>query len=122
MKSILIRAVLILIASARLQATEALMFYGGDYTLYILIGQAEKSNVAQVKVMVPGAKDWLFVPREQLQIKKFDDHKQVLRMRFSNPKNDPELPPSFTFSAKEDKAVLTIKGKTIKSSFNWLDQ
>jgi len=121
MKRLLLSAVLILGAGSTLRATEALMFDGGDYTLYILIGQAEKSNVAQVKVMVPGAKDWLFVPREQLQIEKFDDKAQVLVMRFTN-KNDPEAPPSFSFSAKKKKAVLTIKGKTFKSSFDWLDE
>lgn len=121
MKPLLVAITLIFAASARLQATEALMFYGGDYTLYILIGQAEKSNVAQVKVMVPGAKDWLFVPREQLKIEKFDDDDQVLIMRFKN-KNDPEAPPSFTFTAKQKKAILTINGKTFRSSFNWLDE
>ena len=121
MKSFLIAATLILLASAKLQATEALMFYGGDYTLYILIGQSDKANVAQVKVMVPGGKDWLFVPHEQLKIERFDDKAQVLVMRFIN-KNDPEAPPSFSFSAKKKKAVLTIKGKTFKSSFDWLDQ
>ena len=121
MRSILLSAVLFFVAAAKLQATEALMFYGGDYTLYILIGQADKANVAQVKVMVPGAKDWLFVPHEQLQIEKFDDKKQILIMRFTN-KNDPQAPPSFSFSAKKKKAVLTIKGKTFRSSFDWLDE
>lgn len=121
MKSFLLAVTLMFVASAKLQATEALMFYGGDYTLYILIGQAEKANVAQVKVMVPGAKDWLHVPREQLQIEKFDDKAQVLIMRFTN-KNDPEAPPSFSFSAKEKKGALTIKGKTFRSSFDWLDE
>ena len=121
MRRILLSALLILAACPTLRATEALMFYGDDYTLYILIGQADKANVAQVKVMVPGAKDWLHVPREQLKIEKFDEDKQVLVMHFTN-KNDPEAPPSFSFSAKEKKAVLTIKGKTFRSSFDWLDE
>lgn len=121
MKSLLAAAILMLVASAKLQATEALMFYGGDYTLYILIGQADKANVAQVKVMVPGAKDWLHVPREQLHIEKFDDKQQILIMRFKN-KNDPEAPPSFSFSAKKKKGVLTIDGKTFRDSFDWLDE
>jgi hypothetical protein len=121
MKRLLIATGLLFAAAAKLQATEALMFYGGDYTLYILIGQADKPSVAQVKVMVPGAKDWLHVPREQLKIEKFDEDEQVLVMRFTN-KNDPEAPPSFTFSAKKKKAVLTIKGKTFRSSFDWLDE
>ena len=97
MKLLLFAGTLLLTATARLQATEALMFYGGGYTLYILIGDAEKSVVPQVRVTVPGAKDWVHVPREQLQIEKFDEKKQVLVMRFEN-KNDPEAPPSFSFS------------------------
>jgi len=121
MRSLLLAATLFLVVSAKVQATEALMFYGGDYTLYILIGQADKANVAQVKVMVPGAKDWLHVPHEQLKIERFDDKAQVLIMRFTN-KNNPEAPPSFSFSAKKKKAVLTIKGKTFRSSFDWLDE
>ena len=121
MKRLLIAAALLFAASPKLQATEALMFYGGDYTFYILIGQADKANVAEVKVMVPGAKDWLFVPHEQLKIEKFDDKAQILIMRFTN-KNDPQAPPSFSFSAKKKKAVLTIKGKTFRSSFDWLDE
>ena len=122
MKLLLLAATLFLVASAKLQGTEALMFYGGDYTLYILIGDGDSGSVvAQVKVTIPGGKDWLFVPREQLQIEKFDEKKQVLVMRFEN-KNDPEAPPSFSFSAKKKKAVLTIKGKTFRSSFDWLDE
>ena len=121
MKSLLLAATLFFVGLAKLQATEALMFYGGDYTFYILIGMAPEPVVAQVKVMVPGAKDWLHVPDGQLKIEKFDEHKQVLVMRFTN-KNDPQAPPSFSFSAKKKKAVLTIKGKTFRSSFDWLDE
>jgi hypothetical protein len=121
MKRILLAASLMFVALARLQATEALIFDGGGYNLYILIGQTDKPNVAQVRLTVPGAKDWVHVPREQLQIEKFDMKAQVLVMRFTN-KNDPEAPPSFSFSAKKKKAVLTIKGKTFRSSFDWLDE
>ena len=44
--------------------------------------------------------------------------KQILLMRFSN-KNNPDLPASFSFSAKKSNAVLSISGKEIKSEFNW---
>jgi hypothetical protein len=121
MKLLFLAATLIFAASAKLQATEALMFYGGDYTLYILIGETDKGgSIADVRVTLPGAKDYLHVPREQLKIEKFDDKKQVLIMRFTN-KNDPQAPPSFTFSAKKKKGVLTIDGKTYRSDFDWLD-
>jgi hypothetical protein len=121
MKRILLATILMFAAFAKLHATEALMFYGGDYTLYILVGQGDKAQVAQVKITLPGRKDFIFVPHEQLKIEKFDDKKQILIMRFTN-KNDPEAPPSFTFSAKKKKAVLTIDGKTFKDSFDWLDE
>jgi hypothetical protein len=123
MRSILLSAVLFLVASAKLQATEALIFDEAGYNLYILIGDGDHgATVAQVRLTPPGAKDWMHVPREQLKIEKFDEHKQVLVMHFTNQKNDPELPPSFSFSAKKKKAILTIKGKTIRSSFDWLDE
>ena len=118
MKSLLRAASVLFVASPKLQATEALMFYGGGYTLYILIGMSPKPVVADVRVTVPGAKAYVHVPEGQLKIKKFDDDKQVLIMSFTN-KNDPEAPPSFSFSAKKDKAVLTIDGKTITDSFDW---
>ena len=122
MKSLLL-AVTLFFVSAKLQATEALIFDEGGYNLYILIGDGDRgSTVAQVRFTPPGAKDWISVPREQLKIEKFDEHKQVLVMHFTNQKKDRELPPTFSFSAKKKNAVLSIKGKTIRSSFDWLDE
>jgi hypothetical protein len=123
MKLILLAATLTFVVSAKLQATEALIFDEGGYNLYILIGDGDRgSTVAEVRFTPPGAKDWIPVPREQLKIEKFDEHKQVLVMHFTNQKKDPELPPTFSFSAKKKNAVLSIKGKTIRSSFDWLDE
>lgn len=123
MRSILLSAVLILVACSTLRATEALIFDEGGYNLYILIGDGDRgSTVAQVRFTPPGAKDWISVPREQLKIEKFDEHKQVLVMHFTNQKKDPALPPTFSFSAKKKNAVLSIKGKKITGSFDWLDQ
>ena len=121
MKLLLFAATLLFVGSAKLQATEALMFSGGDYTLYILVGDGERATVADVRVTVPGAKNYVHVPEGRLKIQKFDEKKQVLVMSFTN-KNDPEAPPSFTFSAKKKKGVLTINGKTFTSEFDWLDE
>jgi hypothetical protein len=79
-----------------------------------------KPVVAQVRFTPPGARDWVHLPREQLQIQKFDLKKGILLMRFSN-QNDPELPPPFSLSVKGNSALLSIKGKKIKSSFDWLE-
>jgi hypothetical protein len=123
MKPLLLAATLFFVVSAKLQATEALIFDGGGYNLYILIGDGDRgATVAQVRLTLPGAKDWIPIPREQLKIEKFDEQKQVLLMHFTNQKKDPELPPTFSFSAKKKNAVLSIKGKKIKSSFDWLDE
>jgi hypothetical protein len=84
MRRILLSAVLILVACSTLRATEALIFDEGGYNLYILIGDGDRgSTVAQVRLTPPGAKDWIPVPREQLKIEKFDEHKQVLVMHFT---------------------------------------
>lgn len=123
MKRILLSAVLILVACSTLPATEALIFDEGGYNLYILIGDGDRGGtVAQVRFTPPGAKEWISVPREQLKIEKFDEHKQVLVMHFTNQKKDPALPPTFSFSAKKKNAVLSINGKKITSSFDWLDE
>jgi hypothetical protein len=123
MKRIFLSAVLILVAGSTLCATEALIFDEGGYNLYILIGTGDHgSTVAQVRFTPPGAKDFMHVPREQLKIEKFDDHKQVLIMHFTNQKKDPALPPTFSFSAKKKNAVLSIQGKKIAGSFDWLDE
>ena len=120
MKSILLSAVLIFVACSNLHATEALIFDGGGYNIYILIGNTDHPVVAQVRFTAPGAKDWVHLPSEQLQIEKFDMKGRVLVMRFSN-KNDPELPSSFSLSVKKNSAVLSISGKRIKSTFDWLE-
>jgi hypothetical protein len=121
MKLILLAATLIFLASPKLRATEALIFDGGGYNIYILIGMAEHPVVAQVRFTAPGAKDWVGLPREQIQVKKFDMDERALDMRFSNQKSDPELPASFSLSVKKNKALLSIKGKKIRSSFDWLE-
>jgi hypothetical protein len=120
MKLILLAATLIFVASPKLRATEALIFDGGGYNIYILIGMAEHPVVAQVRFTAPGAKDFVQLPHEQLQIKKFDMNERALDMRFSNP-NASDLPPSFSLLVKRNKAVLSIKGRKISSSFDWLE-
>lgn len=118
MRHFLSSAALLLFASSSLHATEALLFNGGGYNMQIMVGYEEDPVVAQVLFTPPGAKDWVVLPREALQIEKFDMEKRILTMRFSN-KNSPDLPVSFSFSVKNSKAVLSISGKEIKSQFNW---
>ncbi|HVF70454.1 MAG TPA: hypothetical protein VM940_02500 [Chthoniobacterales bacterium] len=122
MRSILLSVALLFVAASNLHATEALIFDEGGYNLYILVGSLDKPVIAQVRYTPPGATEWIHVPREQLKIEKFDMGKQVLLMRFSNKEKKPDLPPSFTLSVKKKKAVLSINGKQIKSSFDWLDE
>ena len=120
MRPILLSAALIFFASSNLHATEALIFDGGGYNIYILIGIADRPVVAEVRFTPPGAKDWVHLPRELLQTEKFDMKERILVMRFSNQK-DPELPSSFSLSVKKNRAVLSIRGKRIRSSFDWLE-
>jgi len=118
MRRFLLSAALILIASSTVHATEALFFNGGGYTIQILIGYVDDPVVAQVFFTPPGAKDWIVLPREVLQVEKFDMEKRILTMHFSN-KNKPDLPGSFSLSVEGTRAVLSIDGKEIKSEFNW---
>ena len=118
MRPILLSAALILVASSNLHATEVLIFDGGGYHIYILVGSLNRPVVAEVRFAPPGATDWVGLPREQLEIKKFDLDERILVMRFSN-RNNPDLPPSFSLSVKKNRAVLSISGKQIKSQFNW---
>ena len=118
MRRIFLSAVLIFVATSNLLATEALIFDGGGYNIQILIGLTDQAVVGQLHFTSPGAKDWVVVPREQLQVEKFDMKERILVMRFSN-QNDPELPASFSLSVKKNRAVLSIKGKKIRSTFNW---
>jgi hypothetical protein len=120
MKSILLAATLIFVASAKLNATEALIFDGGGYNLYILVGFGDKPVIAEVRFTPPGAKEYISVPDELLQIEKFNMKKGILLMRFPK-QSDPALPPPFTLSVQKNNAVLFIKGKKIKSSFDWLE-
>lgn len=118
MKPFLISAALSLLVSLNLHATEALLFEGGGYNMQIMVGYEDDPVIAQVLFTPPEAKDWVVLPRESLQIQKFDMKKRILMMRFSN-KNNADLPASFSFSARNSNAVLSISGKQIKSEFNW---
>ena len=118
MRPFLFSAALILVAFSDVHATEALVFDGGGYTIEILVGHLDEPVIAQVHFTPPGAKDWVTLPRELVQIEKFDMKKEILIMHFSN-KNRSDLPGSFNLSVKNSKAVLSISGKEIKSEFNW---
>jgi len=118
MRRFLFSAVVILLASSRVHGTEALLFNGGGYNMQIMVGYEDNPVVAQVLFTPPGAKDWVVLPREALQIERFDMDKKILTMRFSNRKN-PDLPGSFSLSVENTKAVLSINGKEIKSEFDW---
>jgi hypothetical protein len=122
MKPLLLAVALIFVASAKLQATEALIFDGGGHNLYILVGSGDRGPVvAEVRYTPPGANDWMPVPRELLQIEKFDMKERILIMRFPK-QNDPELAPPFSFSVKKNRGVLSIKGKKFRGPFDWLDE
>ena len=120
MRPFLFSAALLLIASSNVRATEALIFDGGGYYIYILVGGAPEPVIASVRFTPPGAKDWVSLPSELLHIEKFDMKKRVLTMHFSI-KKDPDLPASFSLSVKKTKAVLSISGKEITSDeeFDW---
>ena len=122
MRHILLSALLFFVAASNLHATEALDFFGGGYQISIVVGMAPEPVVASVRFTPPGAKEWVSVPDDGVQIKKFDMDQQVLLIRFVKGKeDDPALPRSFTFSAKKKRAVLSIGRKQIKGSFDWLD-
>jgi len=118
MKRILLTAALLLVASAKLQATEAVIFDGGGYKIQILVGMTDKPVVGQLHFTSPGAKDWVVIPHDLLRIEKFDFGK-ILLMHFSNKQKNPELPDSFSLSIRKEKAVLSIKGETIRSTVQW---
>jgi hypothetical protein len=118
MRRIFFVAALILIVTATVHATEALLFNGGGYTIEVLIGYVDAPVVAQVRVTPPEAKDSIIIPRKLIRVENFNMKKRILTMHFSN-KNDPGLPASFSLSASKTKAVLSISGKEIKSDFNW---
>ena len=118
MRLFLFSTALILVASSSVHATEALLFTGGGYNIQIMVGYEDDPVVAQVFFTPPGAKDWVVLPHEVLQVEKFDMEKRILTMHFSN-KNKPDLPGSFSLSVKGTRAVLSISGKEIKSEFNW---
>jgi len=118
MRPVLFFTALFVVACSSLHATEALLFNGGGYNMQIMVGYDDGPAVAQVLITPPGAKDWVVLPREHLEIEEFDMEKRILAIRFSN-KNNPGLPASFSFSAKSNKAVLSINGKEFKSKFDW---
>ena len=118
MKPILLAAALIFVASAKLQATEALHFQEGGYTILVYIGLMDGPVVGQVRFTAPGAKDSVVLPRELVRVEKLDWGKRLI-LHFANKENDPALPGSFSLSIKKENTVLSIGGKKIKSTIDW---
>lgn len=117
MRPILLAAALIFLALGKLNATEALIFDEGGYSVQILVGLADHPVIAEVRFTPPGAKDWVSLPRELLRIEKFDFKKRILIMHFSA--RNKALPASFSLSVKKENAVLSIGGRRIKSTLDW---
>ena len=117
-RKLLFSAAVIVIAASNVHATESLFFNSDDYTIQILVGYTDDPVVAQVRFTSPEAKEAVLLPREALQVEKFDMKKEILTLRFSNT-NNPDLPASFSLSVKNSKAVLSTGGKEIKGEFNW---
>lgn len=110
-----------LFAWSNVHATEYVTFHGGDYSVYVLVGMADKPSIALVRFSAPGSSEWLTIPGDDIQVSKFDMKRSVLLLRFTN-KNDPDLPPSFSLSVKKKTGVLSIEGKRITGSFDWADE
>ena len=120
MRPILLAAALILVASANLQATEGLNFFGGGYRVEVLVGFADEATVGSVRLTWPGAKQWVALPHELVRVEKFDMKKQILVLHFSKQNDaDPELPRSLSLTVKKENGVLSIDGKKIKGELNW---
>jgi hypothetical protein len=94
------------------------IFDGGGYNIQILVWMTDKPVVGQLHFTSPGAKYWVVIPHDLLRIEKFDFGK-ILLMHFSNKQKNPELPDSFSLSIRKEKAVLSIKGETIRSTVQW---
>jgi len=107
-------AALVLIAYSHANATEALFFDDGDYTIEVLIGFVDDPVIAQVRFTPLGGKASVIIPQKLVNVEKFDMKKRILVMQFSN-KDEPDLPASFSLSANKTRAVLSINGKKIKS-------
>ena len=61
------------------------------------------------------------LPHELLRVEKINGRKRVLILHFVN-KGEPKLPKSFSLAVRKNSGVLTIGGKRIKGSFDWLDE
>jgi hypothetical protein len=118
MRPILLAIALILVASANLQATEGMNFYGGGYRVEIVVGFGDDGPVVgSVRLTRPGAKEWVGLPHELVRVEKFDIEKEILVLHFSKQNDpDPELPRSLSLTVKKEKGVLTIDGKKIKGT------
>jgi hypothetical protein len=120
-RAVLLSAVLILVTASHLEATESVTFSGGGYHLDILMGMADELSVARVLFSPPGDGSLVELPHELLRVEKINGRKRVLILHFVN-KGEPKLPKSFSLTVRKNSGVLTIGGKRIKGSFDWLDE
>jgi len=120
-RAVVLSAVLILVTASHLQATESVTFSGGGYHLDILMGMADELSVARVLFSPPGDGSLVELPHELLRVEKINGRKRVLILHFVN-KGEPKLPKSFSLAVRKNSGVLTIGGKRIKGSFDWLDE
>lgn len=99
-------------------ATGTLAFEGGGYSVEIVVGYDTQPVVAAVRVVPPGARDWVSLPPEALRVERFDTEAQVLRLRCEAP-GDPALASPVSLKVRKRKGVLRLGGRRIPGVFDW---
>lgn len=109
---------LTLISGLSLSATGTLNFEGGGYSVEIVVGDDMGPVVAEVRVIPPGATEWVPLPSGCLRVERFDTRAQVLRLRCEAP-GDPALGSPVSLKVRKRKGVLEVGGQRVRGVFDW---
>ncbi len=101
-----------------LSATGTLNFEGEGYSIEIVVGDDTRPVVAEVRVVPPGATDWVPLPHGCLRVERFDTRAQVLRLRCEAP-GDPALTAPLSLTVRKRKGVLRLGDHVLRGVFDW---
>lgn len=97
-------------------ASSTLSFEGGDYWIDLEIGTDSIPVIAAIRFHNPADSRGVQLPSNEWHIETFDTQRKILVLTHKSGNSGIA---DFSLLVNEQRAQLTIGGKTITSSFNW---
>ncbi|WP_243325316.1 hypothetical protein [Geothrix sp. SG200] len=109
------------LAARTAMATGSLDFKAGEYGLSMAVSLESHAVVGPIRFSSSASKEPTLLQQRQFKFLKCDTNKQQFQAEYVNP-GDPALPKSFKVSVKGGQGTLSIGGRRISFSADWVIQ